>query len=92
MVVRNDNILHIILTDINENEKFIYIIKDINSIKGVLVDCVYIRHENNVTLIEIQNNEVIIDKNEIDDIMNNENSKIISLTELKNMFNNLIII
>jgi len=41
MVVRNDNILHIILTDINENEKFIYIIKDINSIKGVLVDCVY---------------------------------------------------
>lgn len=52
----------------------------------------YIRHENNVTLIEIQNNEVIIDKNEFDDIMNNENSKIISLTELKNMFNNLIII
>ena len=92
MVVRNDNILHIILTDINENEKFIYIIKDINSIKGVLVDCVYTRHENNVTLIEIQNNEVIIDKNEIDDIMNNENSKIISLTELKDMFNNLIII
>lgn len=74
MVVRNDNILHIILTDINENEKFIYIIKDINSIKGVLVDCVYIRHENNVTLIEIQNNEVIIDKNEFDNIMNNENS------------------
>ena len=35
---------------------------------------------------------VIIDKNEFDDIMNNENSKIISLTELKNMFNNLIII
>lgn len=92
MVVRNDNILHIILTDINENEKFIYIIKDINSIKGVLVDRVYIRHENNVTLIEIQNNEVIIDKKEFDDIMNNENSKIISLTELKNMFNNLIII
>ena len=92
MVVRNDNILHIILTDINENEKFIYIIKDINSINGVLVDCVYIRHENNVTLIEIQNNEVIIDKKEFDDIMNNENSKIISLTELKNMFNNLIII
>ena len=91
MVVRNDNILHIILTDINENEKFIYIIKDI-SIKGVLVDCVYIRHENNVTLIEIQNNEVIIDKKEFDDIMNNENSKIILLTELKNMFNNLIII
>ncbi len=92
MVVRNDNILHIILTDINENEKFIYIIKDINSIKGVLVDCVYIRRENNVTLIEIQNNEVIIDKNEFNDIINNENSKIISLTELKDMFNNLIII
>ena len=92
MVVRNDNILHIILTDINENEKFIYIIKDINSIKGVLVDCAYIKHENNVTLIEIQNNEVIIDKNEFDDIMNNENSKIISLSELKDMFNNLIII
>lgn len=89
MVVRNDNILHIIQTEINDNEKFIYVI---NGIKGVLVDCVYIRHENNVTLIEIQNDEVIIDKNEFDDIMNNENSKIISLTELKNMFNNLIII
>lgn len=75
----------VILTEVNTDKKEIFVIKDSNNIKGIVIDYIFIKEQGNVILIEIQKDEVILNKEEIEELLSDENSRIITLSELYDM-------
>lgn len=80
-MMSTNKILYILLID-NNSEKEIYIVKDVNNIKGTIIDYILVKRQGNVTLMEIQNDEVIIDEEKLDNLKYNENVKFISLSDV----------
>lgn len=71
-----DKIKTVILTEVNTDKKEIFVIKDSNNIKGIVVDYIFIKEQGNVILIEIQKDEVILNKEEIQELLHYPNCMI----------------